>query len=90
MPQDPSPNLNPTTEELAENLKAGLEALPKGREATDAVYDQILAKRREAQANEDRPEFWRDGEPMPEWAEESARLPELHWPANRRGTGQVD
>ena len=31
MPQDPSPNLNPTTEELAENLKAGLEALPKGR-----------------------------------------------------------
>ena len=67
MPQDP------TAEELAENLKAGLEALPKGTQATDAVYDEILRKHqaRESEApkspNADRPELWREGEPVPDW-----------------------
>ena len=84
MPQDPQDPQDPTAEELAENLRAGLAALPKGREATDAVYDEIQAKRRKRESSPakssdaDRPEFWREGEPMPDWAEESVKLADRH------------
>lgn len=74
MPQDPQP----TADEIAENLTAGLEALPKGPEAVDAVYDGILQKRKATSSNEDRPEIWREGEPMPDWAEESVKLADQH------------
>ena len=59
---------NDEQKRIEENLRAGLEA---ARKSPAELRKQASAMFPAKPAGEDRPQFWHEGEPQPDWASEA-------------------
>ena len=61
-----------TAQQIEQNLRKAAEAHGKGRNVFDAELDRLYPEQEAASG--DKPEMWREGEPMPDWAREALAL----------------